>query len=146
MAANRLRVGVPRYARAMPKTQKSDESVADFMASISDERRRADTAAAVDLMRAVTGAEPAMWGSSIIGFGDRPYTTADGRSHDWFVIGVAPRKAALTLYGLTFYGSNADLLDRLGTHTTGKGCLYLKRFDDADRGVLTELVERGWNA
>ena len=90
----------------------------------------------------VTGAEPVVWGSSMIGFGRRPYTTADGVTGEWFALGVAERKTALTLYGLTYYGSNVDLLERLGPHTTGKGCLYLKRLDAVDRDVLAELVRR----
>ena len=80
----------------------------------------------------------------MIGFGHQPYTTADGKEREWFAVGLAPRKAALTLYGLTYYGSNDDLLDRLGPHTTGKGCLYVKRLNAVDRTVLTELVQRAW--
>ncbi|WP_223277672.1 DUF1801 domain-containing protein [Janibacter sp. YB324] len=80
----------------------------------------------------------------MIGFGAQPYTTADGKEREWFRIGLAPRKAALTLYGLTFHGSNEDLLDRLGKHTTGKGCVYIKRLEDVDADVLRELVERSW--
>ena len=95
-------------------------------------------------MREVTGAEPVVWGPSMIGFGRQPYTTADGKEREWFAVGLAPRKAALTLYGLTYYGSNDDLLERLGPHTTGKGCVYVKRLEAVDRAVLTELVERAW--
>ncbi len=98
------------------------------------------------MMRDVTGVEPVMWGTSMVGFGRQRYTTADGKEHEWFALGLAPRKAALTLYGLTYYDSNRDLLDRLGPHTTGKGCLYVKRYDDLDRDVLRELTERSWQA
>ncbi len=126
------------------KTTRSDADVGTFLDAVPDERRREDARVALDLMRQVTGEQPVLWGSSIIGFGRRPYTTADGREHEWFAVGLSPRKAALTLYGLTFYGSNEDLLDRLGPHTTGKGCLYLKRLDTVDRRVLIELVERAW--
>lgn len=117
-----------------------------FLASVPDERRRADAQAVADLMREVTGADPVMWGSSMVGFGTQRYTTADGKEREWFAVGLAPRKAALTLYGLTYYGSNQELLDRLGPHTTGKGCLYLKRLEDVDLAVLTDLVARSWEA
>ena len=80
----------------------------------------------------------------MIGFGRQPYRTADGKEREWFAVGLAPRKAALTLYGLTYYGTNTDLLEQLGPHTTGKGCLYVKRLDDVDRAVLTDLVRRAW--
>ena len=118
--------------------------VRHYLDSVPDQRRRADALATLDLMREVTGAEPVLWGESMVGFGTQRYTTADGKQREWFAVGLAPRKASLTLYGLTYYDSNQDLLDRLGPHTTGKGCLYIKRLDDVDRNVLVELVERGW--
>jgi hypothetical protein len=82
----------------------------------------------------------------MIGFGRQPYTTADGKEHEWFAVGLSPRKSSLTFYGLTYYESNTDLLDRLGPHTTGKGCLYVKQLDALDREALTELIERSWQS
>jgi hypothetical protein len=127
------------------KTTPNDADVESFLAAVADERRREDALAALELMRRVTGEEPQMWGGSIVGFGHRPYTTADGKEHDWFVVGLSPRKASLTFYGLTYYGSNARLLERLGPHTTGKGCLYVKRMNALDQAVLEELVETSWS-
>lgn len=125
-------------------TRPTDGSVDRFLAAVPDERRREDARRTLDLMREVTGAPPVMWGTSIIGFGRQPYVTADRKRRAWFAVGLSPRKASLTLYGLTYYGSNDDLLERLGPHTTGKGCLYLKRLADADEEVLRELVARAW--
>ena len=127
-------------------TKPTAGDVEAFLDSVPDERRRSDAQAATELVREVTGAEPVMWGTSMVGFGTQRYTTADGKEREWFAVGLAPRKAALTLYGLTYYDSNQDLLERLGPHTTGKGCLYVKRLDDVDRDVLMELVERAWEA
>ncbi len=127
-------------------TQPGSGDVRAYLESVPDERRRADALAALDLMREVTGAEPVLWGSSMVGFGTQHYTTADGKEREWFAVGLSPRKASLTFYGLTYYESNQDLLDRLGPHTTGKGCLYVKRLDELDRDVLVELVERNWAA
>ena len=126
------------------KTHPTEADVAGFLDGVADVRRREDAHAVLGLMREVTGAPPVMWGPAIIGFGRRPYRTADGKEREWFAVGLSPRKEALTLYGLTFYGSNTDLLDRLGPHTTGKGCVYVKRLDAVDRDVLTELVRRAW--
>lgn len=128
------------------KTTETDGDVEEFLASVPDDRRRADAQEALALLHEVTGAEPRMWGPSTVGFGRQPYRTADGKEREWFAVGLAPRKAALTLYGLTYDGSNDDLLTRLGPHTTGKGCLYVKRLADLDREVLTELVARSWAA
>ncbi len=126
------------------KTQAGDDEVAVYLTSITDDRRRTDATTMVELMRSVTGAEPVLWGDSIVGFGQQSYTTADGKERTWFAVGLSARKAALTLYGLTYDASNADLLDRLGPHKTGKGCLYLTRLDRIDRPALTELIERSW--
>ena len=117
-----------------------------YLAGVADHRRRVDAQRVLALMREVTGADPRMWGTSVIGFGRQPYRTADGKEREWFAVGLAPRKAALTLYGLTYYGTNEDLLARLGPHTTGKGCVYVKRLDDLDPEVLTALVARAWQA
>ena len=126
------------------KTKPGTGDVEAFLDSVPDEKRRTDAQSALDLMAEVTGVEPVMWGSSMVGFGTQRYTTADGKEHEWFAVGLSPRKASLTLYGLTYYESNTDLLERLGPHTTGKGCLYVKRLDALDRDVLTELVQRSW--
>lgn len=126
------------------KTRPTDADVAAFLDGVDDERRRADAWAVLDMMRRLSGVEPRLWGASIVGFGRQPYTTADGKQRDWFAVGLAPRKAALTLYGLTYDGTNTDLLERLGKHSTGKGCLYIKRLDDVDRDVLEELITQSW--
>jgi hypothetical protein len=126
------------------KTRPTDDSVARFLAGVEHDVRRRDAEAAVALIGEVTGSEPVLWGGSIVGFGVMPYTTADGKHHEWFAVGVAPRKASLTFYGLTSYGSNQDLLDGLGPHTTGKGCVYVKRLGDLEEPVLRDLVARAW--
>lgn len=128
------------------KTKPTDACADDVIAAVADERRRTDAQEALALMREVTGVEPVVWGPSMIGFGTVPYTTADGKEREWFRVGLAPRKAALTPYGLTVYGSNQNLLERLGKHTSGKGCLYVERMSDVDEGVLGELVQRAWSA
>ncbi len=33
------------------------------------------------------------------------------------------------------------LLKKLGKHKTGKSCLYIKRLDDIDMDVLTQLID-----
>ena len=126
---------------AANKTVKTDASVDDYLAGIAGVRG-ADARALNALMIEVTGVEPAMWGPSIIGFGDRHLVSARGREVDWFDIGFAARKQALTLYLSNGFEEYGDLLAKLGPHTTGVGCLYVKRLSDVDSGVLTELVRR----
>jgi hypothetical protein len=124
------------------KTQPSDASVEEFLNTISDETKRRDSFIILDLMRKVTGAEPRMWGSSIVGFGEKHYRYESGREIDWFVAGFSPRKQNLTLY-LT-YGDlqNSELLQKLGKYKTGKGCLYINKLADVDLAVLKEIIDQ----
>ena len=128
------------------KTQKNDDSVDEFLSSIQDDRKREDSRSLVALMERVTGQSPRMWGSSIVGFGDRHYLYASGREGDWFRVGFSPRKQSLTLYVMEYVSDNDPLLDRLGAYTTGKACIYIRRLDDIDLGVLDRLVERSYGS
>jgi hypothetical protein len=116
--------------------------VAEFLEDLADERRRADSIEVLGLIREVTGLEPRMWGDSIVGFGSYHYTYESGREGDWFLTGFSPRKQNLTVYIMSGFDQEPELMQRLGKHTTGKSCLYLKRLGDVDREVLKELVRR----
>jgi hypothetical protein len=126
------------------KTVKNETSVAEFLAAVADPRRRADAQAVCALMADVTGAQPTMWGNSIIGFGSYHYTYASGRKGDWPAVGLSPRKQALTVYVSEGFDAYDELLGRLGPHSTGKSCLYIKRLSDVDEQVLRSLVEGGF--
>jgi hypothetical protein len=123
------------------KTQKTDASVDEYLAGIPG-ARGADASELNELLTAATGREPALWGPSIVGFGDRHLVYESGRELDWFEVGFAARKQALTLYVTEGFKGYDELLGKLGPHTTGVGCLYVKRLSDVDSGVLTELVRR----
>jgi hypothetical protein len=127
-----------------PKTTRNRASVAEFLASVADPKRRADAEAVTALMAEVTGAEPTMWGTGIVGFGSYHYRYASGREGDWPAVGLSPRKASLTVYLSTGFDGYDDLLARLGPHSTGRSCLYIKRLADVDEAVLRELVETGF--
>lgn len=123
------------------KTKKNTASVQAFLNAVEDPERRKDLKAIAKLMREVTGERPAMWGDSIVGFGTYHYKYASGREGDWFVAGFAPRKNSLSLYLTCDLSTLGPILKRLGTHKTGRGCLYIKRLSDVDESVLRELVE-----
>lgn len=124
------------------KTQKTKASVAAFLAGIPDPERRKQAKVVAALMRRATGDKPAMWGDSIVGYGDLPYVGSSGRKVDWFDVGFSPRKNAITVYLMGGLRRHATLLKSLGPHKLGGGCLYLTRFDEVDLGVLEELVAR----
>lgn len=125
-------------------TKPTDADVTAFLDAVPDERRRAEGHAMRALMERVTGEKAVMWGPTMVGFGSMPYTNSSG-TNEWFILGFSPRKAALTLYGVyDGYGPDEPLFADLGPHETGKGCLYLKRLEAVDGGVLEQLVRKAW--
>jgi hypothetical protein len=121
------------------KTKKTGASVSAFVAGIEDESTRKDSKALLALFKGVTGAKARMWGPAIVGFGDMQY--ARGRqSYDWFLTGFSPRKQNLTLYLMAGFERFPELMAKLGKHSTGKGCLYIKRLSDVDVPTLKRLV------
>lgn len=124
------------------KTKKNEASVEGFLNTIKDEEVRKDCLEIAKIMKQATKADPKMWGSNIVGFGSIHLKYESGREMDWMIIGFSPRKQNLTLYlGLGAGGYDA-LLNKLGKHTTGKGCLYIKKLADVDKKVLAELVSK----
>ena len=124
------------------KTKATSASVTDFLNTVADEQKRADSFRLLEMIREQTGLEPKLWGDSIVGFGDLHYTYASGRQGDWFWVGFSPRKQNLTLYFGSDLSHYNDLLSALGKHTTGKGCLYIKRLSDIDETALRSMIQR----
>ena len=128
------------------KTKPTKLSVAAFIDTLTDPSRRADAKALLKLMQRAADEKPKMWGPSIIGFGSYHYKYESGREGDMPVIAFSPRKAATVLYGMIGFDEAAALLAKLGNHTTGKGCLYIKKLADVDEQVLSELIARSFAA
>ncbi len=124
------------------KTQPTDADVDAFIDAVENDRKREDSRVLLDLMREVTGEEPVMWGSSMVGFGQYHYRYESGREGDWFLAGFAPRKSSLVVYIMSGFPRHEELMSKLGKHRTGSSCLYINKLDDVDLDVLRELVRR----
>ena len=122
------------------KTKKNDASVEGFLNTIPDGEIRKDCFEIAQMMKKATKKDPKMWGASIIGFGEYHYKYESGREGDTMKIGFSPRKQNITLYVLLGADPEGPLLKKLGKHTTGKGCLYIKKLADVDKKVLQELI------
>ena len=123
------------------KTQKTKASVAQFLNAVEDKQQRADSKAIDKMMKAVVGRKGAMWGESIVGFGDIELKYASGRELDWFKIGYSPRKGKMSLYLWSTSPKLDKLLAKLGKHKRSKGCLYINKLADVDVGVLQTILE-----
>jgi hypothetical protein len=133
-------IGYSLREMAANKTKPTDISVASFVNALAEPAKRSDAKALIGLMKLATGEEPRMWGASIIGFGTYRYTYDSGREGDTVLVGFSPRKPAMVVYGVTGSKSAEALLAKLGKHTTGKGCLYIKKLADVDQQVLKQLI------
>jgi hypothetical protein len=121
------------------KTQRTKASVAAFLNAIEDDQMRKDCKAVAKLMQEVTGEKPAMWGASIVGFGSLEYTNTKAGG-EWPLTGFSPRKQNLTMYIMPGFAKYQELLGKLGKHSTGQSCLYVKRLADVDLPTLKKLI------
>src|SRR6516225_284673 len=123
------------------KTKPTTASVTAYIDALTDPIRRSDAKELIQLMRRVSGEKPKLWGPSIVGFGKYHYRYDSGREGDMPLVGFSPRKAALVLYGLLGHGDTKALLAKLGNHTTGKGCLYIRKLADVESTILERLIK-----
>lgn len=127
-------------AKAKNKTVATTLSVTDFIASVDDEKKRNDSQVLLEVMARLSGQQPKMWGTSIIGFGNYHYKYDSGREGDYFHVGFSPRKANLTIYIMSGFDQHATIMANLGKFKTGSSCLYVKRLSDIDLASLKELI------
>jgi Domain of unknown function (DU1801) len=130
-------------SKAKNKTQKTTQSPEEFLESVTPAQKQADCFTLLAIMKNITGLEPKMWGTNIIGFGDYHYKYESGREGDSFRIGFSPRAQNLTIYIMPGYQNFDEELSRLGKHKMGKSCLYIKQLSDVDEDVLREMLVKG---
>lgn len=133
------------------KTKLNKASVDKFLKSIKDKQKSKDCIAICKMMQVGSKAKPEMWGTSIVGFGRRTYTYANGKTAEWMQIGFAPRKQNIALYGLksikvTHEGvvekkGDNDFLLKLGKYKEGGGCLYINKLADVDTKQLEKIIK-----
>lgn len=126
------------------KTHVTQAPVEEFLSTVTNARRLADAREIIAIMRRVSGEEPAMWGPSMIGFGNYHYRYDSGHEGDALVIGLSPRSAAMSVYGLYSAYDPDPRFEKLGPHTVGKGCLYIKKFDAIDHELFEALARDAW--
>lgn len=128
-------------AKRINKTQATDASVDDYLASIASDEQRKDCQAVLQLLRKITKLEPKMWGPSIVGFGSYHYKYDSGHEGDCCLTGFAARKGTTVVYLICAGAEQTPLLEKLGKFKMGKSCLHFKRLSDIDIKILEKLVK-----
>ena len=126
------------------KTRPTVASVTGFLNKVKDRKRRDDCFALLKMMQSVSGNEPVMWGSAIVGFGTYHYVYESGREGDTVLIGFSPRKENISIYMMCSLDKVQEELRTLGKHKAGKGCLYINSLGDVDTVVLKKLLAKGF--
>jgi hypothetical protein len=127
------------------KTKLTTQKPADFLKTVEPDQKREDGKVLLKMFEKATGEKPAMWGTSIVGFGKYHYESdRSAQMGDWLITGFSPRKANLTLYVMTGLKKDDPLLKKLGKHKVGGGCLYINKLADVDQKVLATLVAKSY--
>lgn len=124
------------------KTKETENSVIEFIENVDQPKRREDAYRLLDIFSETTGYPAKMWGSSIIGFGSYHYKYASGHEGDAPLVGFSPRKAKISLYFATGDEARDNLLEQLGKHTAGKGCVYINKVADVNEDILIALINQ----
>lgn len=127
-------------AKTQAKTVETNNSVVDFITSVSDEKKQADCFSIIEIMKQVSGLEPKMWGPAIVGFGSYHYKYESGREGDAPLVGFSPRKEAISLYLALSLEERAELLKDFGKHKTAKSCIYINRLEDINIPVFEKMI------
>lgn len=123
------------------KTQATQISVLEFVQTLENKQRQADTVELLNIFAQVTKQPAVLWGSSIIGYGTYSYQTADKNSHQFMRTGFSPRKQNLALYIMVGFEDFEEKMQHLGKYKTGKSCLYINKLSDVNEQVLRELIQ-----
>jgi hypothetical protein len=123
------------------KTKKTKANVVKFINTVENEQKRKDSKALLKIFKEVTGFKPALWGTSIIGFGQYHYksqrSTQEG---DWPLTGFSPRKQNISIYIMPGFKRCQKELKKLGKHKHSVSCLYIKKLDDIHIPTLKKII------
>ena len=126
---------------AKNKTIETENTVAGFLTTIPDEKKRKDFSEIIELIKKQTGLEPKMWGTAIVGFGSYHYKYESGREGDAPLAGISPRANSITLYLGSNFDKREELLAKFGKHKVGGDCIHIQKLEDIDKTVLIKMVK-----
>ena len=125
----------------------SNKKVSEFIDEIENKIRKQDSKELLNIMKRISSKKPRIWGQRIVGFGKYSYQRKNGDEFEWFNVGFSPGKAHLTIYVMYDINTEKELLNQLGPHKTGKGCLYIKNLSDINMDALEKIIAKSdsWN-
>lgn len=129
-------------AQRTPAMRPTGEPVAEVL-DRAQGPRRSEVDDLVNLLSQVSGEQPVVWASRIVGFGEVTYRYESGHHGVMPVLAFSPAARQHTIYLTSDFEDRwPDLMTRLGRYRSGTACLYLTRLQGVDRDALRELLER----
>lgn len=128
------------------KTAPITKTATEYIESLDTPRRVEHGRLLLEMFGRVTGAEPVVWGPSMIGYGEVHYRYETGWEGDTFQVGFSPRKAKISLYGLKDHPGAEEQLNSLGKYTEGAGCIYINKPEDVDLDILEQMIRDAWSS
>ena len=116
----------------------------EYLAAVPEPRRADVLALDALIRRAAPGLGPHLR-SGMLGYGSYRYRTKAGAAGEWFVVGLAARKAYVSLYVIADCDGAylaESYRERLPKADIGRSCVRIKRLADVDLAVVAELVRR----
>ncbi len=126
---------------AKNKTVETTASVAGYLTSITDAKRRKDCVDLIELMSIHSGFEAKMWGAGIVGFGSYHYNYESGHEGSAPLVAMASRASAISLYLSCEPDKKDAMLAKLGKYKMAKSCIYIQKMEDIDASVLGKMVK-----
>jgi len=120
----------------------TDKDVDEFIANISNKKRKADSEVLLEVMKKITKKEPKIWGQRIIGFGKYTYQRKNGDEFEWFNVGFSPGAKHMSIYVMYDINEEQEWLAQLGKHSCGRGCLYIPRLEEVDMKILKKIIRK----
>jgi hypothetical protein len=124
--------------------ERKDITVDEHIASIGDELVKKDAQVLFEIMHRISGVNPILYGIGTIGFGVYNYEYESGRKGEAHTLAFYPREGKITIYLMDGTKRYAELLSKLGKHTTTGYCVYVKRLSDVELPVLTKILEASY--
>ncbi len=122
------------------QTKENDANVVAFLSAIEEDVKKQDCLKLVESLERISGFKAKMWGNKMVGFGNYTYKTKAGKEGEWFLIGFSPTKSTISLHLMFGLEDESVLLEKLGKHKLGKGCLYIKTLSDIDESILEKIM------
>ena len=126
------------------KATENNTSVKDYIASLDDEQTIKDSQTLIKMMQRISGHKPKLWNVGTIGFDTYHYKYDSGRKGDGLIIGFYPRKGKITVYLMDGTARYAELLAKLGKHTSTGYCVYIKRLSDIELPILEQIMQKSY--